>query len=360
MPRPLPLAAALTAALVAVTASPASAAPSHWKLTYDVAASRTLGNVSNGLTSLAVLGPRDAWLAGSWDNVATNFSAIQHFDGHRWRNTPLPGVLTSKRNSLSAVGEVSASSSGNIWAFATTQTNADGVMQHALRWNGRAWTVQHTWKRESDRFTGVTFGPKDVWAFGDRGFGSRHFDGSSWRQVATPGVVQQVSGVSSRNIWAAAGASLLHYDGRAWRAVKPGPGALDIRAVSARTAGDVWAVGGVRSGANVTPVAFHWDGRAWHRYAGPRGKVAKAPLVAAVADGRGGAWLSRRSTGGGTDLFHLVRGKWVAQALPKHRLGRPYVRTLAAVPHSTALWAVGVIEYGGAPAGDTVVYSGTR
>ncbi|MCP2343465.1 hypothetical protein [Actinomadura rupiterrae] len=361
MPRPLPLAAALTAtALAAVTASPASAATSHWKLTYDINASRTLGNVSNGLASVAALGPRDVWLAGSWDNVARDFSAIQHFDGRRWRNTPLPAALTSKRNTESGVDEVSASSSGNVWAFASTATNADGRMVHALRWNGRAWTVQHTWKRETSLFTGVTFGAKDTWAFGDGGLGAWHFNGSTWRKVPTPGTIEQVSGVSSKNIWATTGRSVLHYDGRTWRAVKIGSGALDIRAVSARTASDVWAVGGVRSGTTETPVAFHWNGRSWTKYAGPRGKSAKAPLVAAVADGRGGAWLSRSSTVGGTDLFHLVKGKWVAQSPPKHRLGRPYFRTLAAIPHSPALWAIGVIEYGPAPFYDTVVYSGTR
>ncbi len=115
----------------------------------------------------------------------------------------------------------------------------------------------------------------DVWAVGMNG--SRwvisHWDGRGWRLTRSAVVALDIEAVSARDVWAvgessprpgAARPASLHWDGARWKDV-PVPGRVGsyLRAVSASTAGDVWAVGAGRE----KPLAVHWNGRAWRSVA---------------------------------------------------------------------------------------------
>jgi hypothetical protein len=99
-----------------------------------------------------------------------------------------------------------------------------------------------------------------------------HWNGSSWRRVATPTGGARVGWVAARGseVWAvgssSAGALTMHWKAGKW-AVVPNPGGsgsslTDVTIVSPT---DVWAVGVARSG----PLALHWDGKEWSKVAGP-------------------------------------------------------------------------------------------
>src|SRR5262249_3277955 len=110
--------------------------------------------------------------------------------------------------------------------------------------------------------------PSDVWAVGEftNAFPGQtlalHWNGTAWRAVKSPNAragnntLRAVSAVSSKDVWAvgflqAAGGSprltlTEHWNGHRWRVVpSPSPGGADniLLAVAAVSATDVWAVG---------------------------------------------------------------------------------------------------------------------
>lgn len=142
----------------------------------------------------------------------------------------------------------------------------------------------------------------DVWAVGfhddeDEGNSAliEHWDGQAWHLVDGPEVEQSslygVAALSKTEAWAV-GFSLTqgeyvtlveHWDGSSWTEIpSPSPGGPSgsfLKAVSARSANDVWAVGYTQDGTLVE----HWDGSRWSVIDSPGGASTQLNGVSAVA-----------------------------------------------------------------------------
>ncbi|GJF30811.1 hypothetical protein KNE206_35110 [Kitasatospora sp. NE20-6] len=154
-------------------------------------------------------------------------------------------------------------------------------------------------------------GPHTAWAVGHEEDAQgraplvEQFDGRAWRRVTVPGGpggLDAVLPLGRRDVWAVGSATgpagdrglALHFDGRAWREVPLPDEPTGRSAHPFALTGDadgVWAVGagtGERT-ADPRPLAYRWDGAAWHRTDVPA-PGGDAVLLAAASDGAGGVW----------------------------------------------------------------------
>jgi hypothetical protein len=109
-----------------------------------------------------------------------------------------------------------------------------------------------------------------------------HWDGRTWKAVASPhshasrnhvSPLESISASGSSDVWAVGPGGAIHYNGRKWAAVPvPRDTNDDPVSVVARAPGDVW----VATEWGLT----HWDGRRWRRATAP----------AFLSDGLGKIW----------------------------------------------------------------------
>ncbi|WP_369216607.1 hypothetical protein [Streptomyces flavofungini] len=191
-----------------------------------------IADFSGGFTDIAALGEDDIWAVAT-ENTGRSNARLLHYDGERWKREPLPDVLGGtdyppvleeigdgslwlrpQRNDTGggaypwarwdgtrwsalpdpppgSVGELDAAGPKDIWALSGERT--------AVHWDGTRWTTTRLPHPAADL---AVVGPDDVWAVGSRSTGpgteqvhgevypqpaSAHWDGTSWRQVETPG-----------------------------------------------------------------------------------------------------------------------------------------------------------------------------
>lgn len=90
-------------------------------------------------TAAAALSPSDVWVGG---DTSTGQPGIEHWDGRKWRATPLPdlGLGAPVLPGLTGIG-IAAVKPDDVWADITTvgrtSSNRQGVF--LLHWNGKAW-----------------------------------------------------------------------------------------------------------------------------------------------------------------------------------------------------------------------------
>jgi len=243
----------------------------------------------DSLSGVSALSPSDAWAVGLADVFGKNKPLVLHWNGTAWTQVPSPNL--SQPAQLSAV---SAASPSDVWAVGASATSNPRTL--VLHWNGTAWAqvpspnpgIGHS------ALSGVdALSPSDAWAVGsyDTGRGTRissknlvlHWNGASWTQVASPSpgpaptddFLGGVSALSPSDAWAV-GLSLtrtndsrtvvLHWNGASWTQVaSPSPagqGGSELLGVSARSAGDAWAVGLVVRH-NLSTLVLHWNGARW-------------------------------------------------------------------------------------------------
>jgi len=199
----------------------------------------------------------NVWAVGTYvdPNSSTNRRKLilQRANGS-WRVATAPIVAAYEQ--LSAVD---ATGRADAWAVGSAGRDGQGtsLIPLALRWNGTSWASMALPATESTALAGVDARtPSDVWAVGSsRGADGTqpyvaHFDGSSWRRVATPTI--------------AGGGQL-----------------TDVVALSPST---VVAVGR----ANGAPLVLRWDGRSWTREATPA--LSNPFLTGAAASGSNAVW----------------------------------------------------------------------
>jgi hypothetical protein len=233
--------------------------------------------------AISAAGATDVWLAGR-PSYAPSPAMFEHWDGTRWRRSPLPDFSESIVNDVVAVG------SGNAWAVG--RFDADRI----LHWDGTGWRpVEVPGLPKSAVLVSVTAaGPSDVWAVGQRDIGSLwkslavHWDGTAWAVVRTwrpPADVhtdyEAVSVGAPDDVWASGfrydsasgeGKSIVdHWDGRRWRRVHGlddvvSEGVTDLTTVSPT---DVWVVGSRSVAGGEVPMTEHWDGSTWTLEATP-------------------------------------------------------------------------------------------
>jgi hypothetical protein len=230
-----------------------------------------------------------------------------------------PAAAPDGRASVPAPGQesvlyaVSCTSSANCWAVGRYKNLNGALVDQALHWNGRAWSLVTTPGAggSNTKALGALFGvtctlPASCWAVGERGMpdGSEHdqvlhWNGRRWSLVAAPdpgaatGGGSELSGVRctpSANCWAVGSSRksstapslnlILHWNGRRWSLVSaPNPGGAatghisELGGVRCTSSASCWAVGdyGTSSSTGGTDLnqALHWNGRKWSLVATP-------------------------------------------------------------------------------------------
>jgi hypothetical protein len=232
---------------------------------------------------VTVASARSAWAVG-FDNGSN--ALILHWDGTAWRQVPSPHLRISLLSSVAAVAPASAWAVGETGAGPATLT---------LHWDGRAWKrIPSPDPAGRSALAGVAATSlHDAWAVGVMGGYPAprpaatlilHWNGDAWSRVPSPAppgnsTLTGVTAISPADAWAVGftgtiedphpRALIVHWNGHAWKQVPAPaiPGGGTLRAVSAYSAGDVWAVGQTGRSTSSKPgtLTLHWNGRKWSR-----------------------------------------------------------------------------------------------
>jgi hypothetical protein len=242
----------------------------------------TAPHIADGarLTAVRAGSARDIWAVGL--GYGTNFSPVAlHYDGARWRRVPTPKLATTGQ-----FNGVAVRSATDAWAVGSR--GGDPLIE---RWTGKAWTVVPApgpANSSSSLNDVVALSASDAWAVGwsvPKGQDEdipvplvEHWNGHAWSIVAVPrppltpnGLdLRAVTAMSANDIWAVGGSTIVeHWNGHTWRVV-PAPKASSdpdvetaLNAVSARSANDIWMVGTVGTPTGPHTVTEHWNGHTW-------------------------------------------------------------------------------------------------
>lgn len=283
-----------------------------------------------------------ACLAGCGSGGATG--------GPGWRAVAVPALRPN--NDLF---DVAAASADEAFAVGSEGFSADGKTPGAavvLRWDGRRWSVTYTGADGSSLFAVAVSSPADVWALGTVGLARPeragkpllvHWDGRSWRTVAFPGTTGGELAAAGGRAWIIGSppprgglASLMFgWDGTRWRRYSypcPGIGLCGLRAITARTASDAWAVGQYDAapwpGMALYPFVLHWDGLSWQPvpaiYTGHGGQRYHGPgtLQAVVTGSRTRAWaIGLTQPAGHPLMFEWDGTRWQQMPWPQTATG---------------------------------------
>jgi len=264
--------------------------------------------------------PRNCWAVGAYaSGSGAVLNQALHWNGVRWSraSVPSPGGTASHR--LSLLLGVRCTSSANCWAVGGYINGNAALLNQALHWNGRTWSLVRTPDPGGTGAGGPPAPPPlnalngvactasaNCWAVGFyvNGNGASlnqalHWNGRTWSRVLTPdpggtraganSMLSDVACTASANCWAVGlyvngnGASLnqaLHWNGRTWsRVLTPDPngtgaGASNtLNGVTCASPANCWAVGSygfIRNGTGVqVNQALHWNGRTWSLVATP-------------------------------------------------------------------------------------------
>jgi hypothetical protein len=362
---------ALTGAILPAQA----AASAGWRVsaTFGVRGHATL------FSSIDAVSARDAWATGlslpvkapSLQNAAI---LLTHWNGRTWANVALPAKIAKAwRKAYGFEGQISASSSANVWAFS-------GFAGTYLRLNGKHWTVGSL---PDSRYVQITslkvFSSTNVWAFGIRaGFDAANptatpyaaqFNGRKWTVATMPagvtGTITATSASSYRSIWAVTGTptvltaplggggsvkpKVLHWTPAAGWTVpaQPAlPAGANLTSVLAEQNGGVLAGGSEKNPhKGTTPLAATWNGTAWTVAALPASSTAKWSLTSLAADGRGAWAVAYASNRESTQIWRLSGSTW-SLVKPAFAKRTSILVQLASVPHTSSAWGAGALKSG--------------
>lgn len=271
---------------------------------------------------------------------------------------------------------VTATSSGRAWAVGDYYSGHEGGPNGAFieAWTGRRWQLVGRPLPNASLWSVSASGSDDAWAAGDNLV--EHWDGTSWRKVATPrvhggSIFHGVAAQGSRAAWLVGerwrgdrkiGKTLAErWNGTRWDVVPtPNPSASGrsydaiLQAVTVRSGSDAWAVGyrlTGRRGLTSRTLIEHWDGRRWRIVPSPSARASNGVLYdilfAVSADRADDAWAvgSYESHAGGYGgggehalVLHWNGRHWSRSALPP--IGeRTFLDGVGSRAGST--WAVG-------------------
>ena len=223
-----------------------------------------------------------------------------------------------------------------------------------------------------DDLEGVaTLSPCNAWAVGSYSNGTEdndqtlilHWNGSSWRQVASPDPggsgendLFGITAVTANNIWAVGRyvtrtaqtqTLVLHWNGSSWKQIaSPNPGQVaesshELKAVRASSARNIWAVGdySVGTGAPIHTLIEHWNGTAWKQVASPNPDPSESVLHGVATISPGNAWAVG-SYGNTALILHWNGRAW--KRMPSHAPGPIADLSGVAAVSSRSIWAVGI------------------
>jgi len=360
-----------TALLMVPSAAHAATAGNIW--TVVKSPNVTTGTfASNDLESVAAVSDTDVWAVGFESKTGFDptgaFPLIEHWNGTAWSVS-----LTGTQNAM--LTSVSADAANDAWAVGNVVNSRTLLAEH---WNGSAWQavpMPMPTDAISARIEGVTaLSANNAWAVGTFSNNDlnlpliEHWDGTRWsvtpnvpRQVSVSNDLHAITAVSAGDIWAVGefdqgGTSpesqlLMHWNGTSWSLAKPAvlnagqSNALPV-AATAVSSNDVWAAGGVRvtgpdGSTSQQPFAMHWNGTRWAQVATP----APATISAAFAFSGIAAVSQNDVWGVGTNagrafIEHWDGSSWSTAGIPT--LGASGNSLSAIVRSGTnSMWAVG-------------------
>ena len=300
------------------------------------------GDNNSFLQGVVDISPTFAWAAGNVTDGPHPGQVIEKWDGTKWSLFPGPKFGKKEQANVFAM----TSSSGNdVWAVGRLINTANGRVSSLFEhWNGTAWTATTVESNNEYLFGASADATNDAWAVGFDGSddiktSARHWDGTSWKLVATPNVgegTNKLNGVlalAPNDVWAvgfstplapprsAATVTLIeHFDGTSW-AVVPSPNVGPNNAnqsnrllgLTANSANDIWAFGSYfpadGSGHQMT-LLLHWDGTSWAVASSPSPTKGGFPcdlLWAGVVSSPDDVWILG-SVHDGSLAIHLTTG----------------------------------------------------
>ena len=294
-----------------VLASPAGAATPSWRQVFGHHYGPAADYSAFG--PIVAFGTSNVWALGGTDisggGGTTQQPVIVQWRGKGWTGNQAPAGVPSY------IAAASADSASDIWAV----TFEDGYVLH---YNGVKWTVAK--KLSVNGVTGVftsvvAISPKNVWAFGNSGFGpgmgTWHFDGTTWRHETTAMLGDNIgvaSAVSASNIWGIGAATapadeIERFNGSSWTAQSNSLlTGLTFTGIRAFTPSSIWATG-QPSGSATQSYLLHYSNH-WSRVLIPWGLVGAGGIT---ADGTGGLWFTAQDSAHHQYLVRWLPGnKW--------------------------------------------------
>ncbi len=345
----------------------------HWNgSTWQVVPDPNPGTF-NRFFGVAAISSNDVWAVGVTSNGGLSQTLVEHWNGTSWSVIPSPNI-PNQHNQLNSVTAVPGSPN-ELWAVGEA-----GPSALVLHWNGSQWSIVPSPSAGSvpRLFSVVAISANDVWAVGWTGSKSgpvtltQHWDGSTWSVVPSPNpsstfnYLWGVTALAPDNVWAvgefnATGGNqrtlFLRWNGTTWVQVpgdNTGPNGLQffVRAVSAISGSDIWAVGN-----NSHTLAEHWNGTSWSIVSTPNAGVGDNVLTGVSGSASSDVWEVGYYTFGTwkrTLIEHWNGTAWsiVPSPNPNNRLNE--LNALVAISSSDA-WAVGSTSSGNAPDQATLI-----
>lgn len=233
---------------------------SRWSI---VPSANVAGQRSSLLSGVAAISSTDVWAVGYADSPSL-VPLVEHWNGSQWSVVPAATSGTTE-DSFNGVAAVAA---GDVWAVGDAYDAGAGTdLPLAEHWNGQTWQVATNGiTGTSGPFSSVATGARgNVWAAGasDANSGAplmAHWDGRQWHMMAasagtTGGWFDAVSvAPHAQRAWVAGSilatkgqihALINEWSGSSWLLLaSPSPDSDNyLRAISAASPNDVWAVG---------------------------------------------------------------------------------------------------------------------
>jgi hypothetical protein len=226
-------------------------------------------SVDGFLGTLAVASPTDIWAVGIRQKPTTGLpfeTLAEHWNGHTW--SVVHTLNPSKYGNV--LGGVTVAGPNDVWVTGQTGINPNADAPLSERWNGHVWSVVRMPAENFNSGVGsvTSAGPDDLWASGwydvqtptgtEMFTLAEHWNGKTWSVDFPPSptddaALSDIAAVSANDIWAVGNTAindtfLLHWNGESWRQypARAETGNDNVLwSVSAPTATDVWASGGV-------------------------------------------------------------------------------------------------------------------
>jgi len=219
--------------------------------TWTAIANTTANNpagTSNALFGVKFLSATDVWAVGEAKTDQTNATAlIEHYDGTTWA-TQTPAAASA----FNLLADPLPLAANDVWAVGLQQANGGAVQTLVEHYNGTTWSAVSAQNPNANGqfFSDVAGVAGDLWAVGGQANTAttdntlvEHYNGTSWSIVAspTPDLSANLNGVryaAANDVWAVGAAAytspstaseldhtvIEHWDGNTWRQVaSPNP-----------------------------------------------------------------------------------------------------------------------------------------
>lgn len=314
----------------------------------------SLTNVT--FSGVAAISADDVWVVG---NRAARHSVVEirHWDGSTWTRFPIRAT-----HNWEVLSSIAATPGGDLWAVGR-QSKAN-LIEH---WTGSEWVAVPGPSHQGEANYGLLAvsadSDSDVWAAGYnavQGGYVEHFDGNAWTDSggSLAGVqLSAITAVAADDVWAVGSDArdgigdktktfIEHFDGTSWSQVEsqnPGGHGNELLGVTALDASHALTVGHRGIGIAGSPLAERWEGTSWSTSKTSDPKWGGA-LFAVAALSTIDAWtvgLSRSKIGNQRNLIqHLDGTRWQTVRSPASSLDSPYLSAVSFDSPSDG-WAVG-------------------